>query len=409
VGDGPVLPKFNGGPGLIHEDDRCWGWGYWWQNTRELIWPMFPANHLRYARAHLDFYDRTFPEYKQQTANSGKIGIRVWEGATPFKIGTTAPPKAISAFDPSVLEKAIANTTMENVASHYNARSMAQGAELGQQLFDYVAFTGDAEFLRNVVSPWLKEVTLFYLSYLKREADGRYHMTPSDAVEQWWRVKDPMTDMCAIRYCFWKVLHHGAQFGYEPALIEAVHERLDRLAPLPTGIWHRRAITKQEIPPGRPAYLDERVDHIERTDAQFVPAGDMFDDPFVYNMENPELYVIYPFGLVDATAPQADYERAVRTFKARKHPNWAGRFKLRARGGFLVTAEFQPGGRVERLIVESERGQTLALTNPFQQCRVLQGDRELLSTQDAVIRLPTQKGDVLEFRGRQSQNQRRIK
>ena len=505
VGEGPVLPKFNGGPGLIHEDDRHWGWGYWWQNTRELIWPMFAANHLRYARNHLDFYDRTFPDYKQQTANSGKLGIRVWEGATPFKPGTTAPAKVISSFDPAALQKAMADTRMESVASHYNVRSMAQGAELVQQLFDYVAFTGDAEFLKSVVSPWLKEVTLFYLSYLKLEADGRYHMTPSDAIEQWWRVKDPMTDMCALRYCFWQVLNQGAEFGYEPAMVEAVRDRLDRLAPLPTGIWHRRKITKQEIPPGRPAYLSERVDHLERTDAQFAPAGDLLDDPFVYNMENPELYVIYPFGLVDATAPQADYERAVRTFKARKHPNqagwsqcgiqaarlrlpntkdvimdhamkqqkfpyggwhnvavplqgsklgvsdvpyfdtagvhltalqemllqshsltapgktdptsggpivllpavpkdWAGRFKLRARGGFLVTVEFQPGRRVERVLIESERGQTLALANPFQQCRVLNGGKELLSTKDATIRLPTQKGDVLEFVESQSPN-----
>ena len=82
--------------------------------------------------------------------------------------------------------------------------------------------------------------------------------------------------------------------------------------------------------------------------------------------------------------------------------DWAGRFKLRARGGFLVTAEFQPGRRVERVLIESERGQTLALVNPFQHCRVLKGGKELLATKDAVIRLPTQKGDVLEFVERQS-------
>ena len=84
--------------------------------------------------------------------------------------------------------------------------------------------------------------------------------------------------------------------------------------------------------------------------------------------------------------------------------DWAGRFKLRARGGFLVTVEFQPGRRVERVLIESERGQTLALANPFQQCRVLNGGKELLSTKDATIRLPTQKGDVLEFVESQSPN-----
>jgi len=501
VGDSPVLPKFNGGPGLIHEDDRHWGWAYWWQNTRIVFWPMFAANHLRYARKHIDFYDRTFRDYKQRTANSGKIGIRVWEDATPFKPGTTVPAKVISPFDPAALQKAVADTRMESVASHYNARSMAQGAELVQQLFDYVAFTGDTEFLKSVVSPWLKEVSLFYLSYLKLEADGRYHMTPSDAVEMWWKVKDPMTDMCAVRYCFWKVLNHGAEFGYEPAFLETVRERLAKLAPLPAGRWPRRVATQADIPPGRPSYIkpgSRMVDRIEPDDTQYAPAASFLADRIAYNAEQPELYVIYPFALADAQSPAEDFARAVNTFKARQDSNtygwsqdgiqaarlrlddtvrviidharrhqrypyggwvnaavplkgsklnlsdvpyfdtagvqmtalqetllqshvltapgktdpltggpivllpavpkdWAGRFKLRARGGFLVTVEFQPGRRVERVVVESERGQTLTLANPFPKGCVFKGGKQLLSTKDSVIRLPTQKGEVLEF------------
>ncbi len=41
-------------------------------------------------------------------------------------------------------------------------------------------------------------------------------------------------------------------------------------------------------------------------------------------MENPELYVVYPFALVDSRAPKSDYDRAVRTFRARAFPNTAG-------------------------------------------------------------------------------------
>jgi len=375
---------------------------------------------------------------------------------------------------------------------------MAQGAELVQQLFDYVAFTGDAEFLKSVVSPWLKEVSLFYLSYLKLEADGRYHMTPSDAVEMWRKVKDPMTDMCAVRYCFWKVLNHGAEFGYEPAFVETVRQRLDRIAPLPTGRWKRRAAAKDEIPAGAPSYTSRMVGEIERTDAQYAPAAEFLADRCVYNAEQPELYVIYPFALADANSPKDDYDRAVNTFRARQDSNvygwsqdgiqaarlhlpnaidvikehasrhqrypyggwvnaavplkgsklnlsdvpyfdtagvqmtalqetllqshvlttaakteltsggpivvlpavrkdWAGRFKLRAQGGFLVTAEFQPGRRVERVVIESERGQTLTLANPFPKGCVVKGGKQLLSIKDTVIRLPTQKGEVLEF------------
>ena len=500
VGEGAVLPKFNGGPGLVHQDDRCWGWGYWWQNTRELIWPMFAANHLRYARAHLDFYDRTFMDYKRQTASNGKAGIRVWEGASPFKPGSLPPPKSVSSFDPTALATAMADRRMESVGSGYNARSMAQGAELVQLMFDRVAFTGESEYLKTVIAPWLKEVALFYLSYLKLDDDGLYHTTPSDALEMWWQVKDPMTDMCAVRYCFWQALNHGAEFGYEPALLATIRDRLGKLAPLPTGRWKRRAAAKEEVPPGRPSYISQMVGEVEQTDEQYAPAAAFLADRMVYNAEQPELYVIYPFALADARSPAAGYERAVKTFRARQNANtygwsqdgiqaarlrlpetvdvimdhvgrhqlypyggwvnaavplkgskldlsdvpyfdtagvnmtalqeallqshalttpertdplgggpivilpavrsdWAGRFRLRARGGFLVSVEFQAKRTPTRIRIESERGQMLRLENPFVECRVTRGGKQVFVSREAVLAVPTKSGDVLEFTG----------
>jgi hypothetical protein len=497
VGEGAVLPKFNGGPGLVHRDDRHWGSDYWWQNTRELIWPMFAANHLRFAREHLDFYDRTFMDYKRQTAAQGKVGIRVWEGARPLKPGTVSPPRTVSTFDQTALAAAQANLTMEQAKSGYNARSMAQVAELVQLMLDYVAFTGDADYLMTVAAPWLKEAVLFYLSYLKLEGDGLYHMTPSDALEMWWQVKDPMTDMCAVRYCFWQALNHGAEFGYEPALLATIRERLSKLAPLPTGRWKRRPATKDEVPPGRPSYVGQMVGEIERSEAQYAAAADFLADRCVYNAEQPELYVIYPFALADANSPADDCERAVNTFKARQDPNaygwsqdgiqaarlrlpntidvimdharrhqrypyggwvnaavplrgsklnlsdvpyfdtagvnmtalqeallqshvlstpaktdpqaggplvllpavrrdWAGRFRLRARGGFLVTAVFQPNRVIVRLTIESERGGALTFANPFPRCRVAGAGQGVLTSAERLVALPTQAGGTYD-------------
>ncbi len=503
VGEGPVLPKFNGGPGLVVEDDRHWGWRYWWQNTREIIWPMFAANHLEYARAHLDFYDRLYMDFKQETARLGKLGLRVWELANPLKPGLSPPPKEVSRFSAAALEAALRDQRMESVPSGYNARSLAQGAELVQQMFDYVAYTGDKSFLYEVVAPWLKEVTLFYLSYLKREDDGLYHMTPSDALEIWWQVKDPLTDMCAVRYCFWQTLKYGAEFGYEPAFLAAVRERLAHLAPLPTGRFIRRPARAEEIPPGRPSYIQAGtplVERIEPDDTLYAPAAAFLADRLAYNVEQPELYVIFPFALADSQSPAPDYQRAVKTFRARQHsnvcgwsqdgiqaarlrlpetvevimdhvrrhqrypyggwispsvplrgsklsltdapyfdsagvnmtalqetllqshrlttpapedpfsggpirllpavrPDWAGRFKLRARGGFLVYVEFQPGRRLTRLRIFSERGQTLKLENPFQECQIWRGGKCIASSKEAVVTIATKPQETLEFRG----------
>lgn len=498
VANAAVLPKFNGGPGLVRFDDRSWGWGYWWQNTRELIWPLFAANQLRYAREYLDFYDRQYMEWKHRTANAGKLGIRMWEGAAPFRLGTAARPKVVSSFDPAALEKAVANTGMETVKSGYNARSLAQAVELVQLMLDYVAFSGDREYLRTTVAPWLKEAALFYLSYLRPGDDGLYHSTVSDAVEMWWKVKDPLTDLAAVRSCFWNVLNYGPEFGYEPEFLAAVRDRLEHLAPLPTGIWHRRPATTEELPPGTPPYTTQIVDHIEHTDACYAPAADLYDDRLVHNMENPELYLVFPLALVDGNSPQGDLERAVRTFRQRKHPNsggwsqcgiqaarlrlpdtvdvimdhvrkhqrypyggwnspgkgladsklgvtdapyfdamgvnltavqeallqshclstpqhsdppgtgpirllpavrrdWAGRFRLRARGGFLVTAEFQAQRTVTRVRVEAEHGGLLRLANPFAECRVTKGGVDLLLSREPLLTVATQAGDTLEF------------
>jgi hypothetical protein len=77
--------------------------------------------------------------------------------------------------------------------------------------------------------------------------------------------------------------------------------------------------------------------------------------------------------------------------------DWAGRFQLRARGGFLVRAVFQPLRRIERLAIVSERGKELVLANPFRKCRVSLGGKVVLTTSDPLVRLATRKGDVLNF------------
>jgi hypothetical protein len=490
--------KFNGGPGLVRADERSWGWGYWYQNTRELLWPMYAANQLPFARAYLDFYDRLFMDLRAKTEKEGKIGIRMWEGTEPFKPGAKVPAKAASAFTADALEKAILDTRMEECKSGYNARSIGQVAELVQLMFDYAAYTGDEAYLKQTAGPWFREALLFYLSWLKKGDDGLYHMTPSDAIEMWWKVKDPMTDLCVIRYMLWNAIHHGSEFGFEPALIALARERAEKLAPIPLGQWNRRKVKKEELPPGSPSYYTEILDFIDRASPTYAPAGDVLEDRIVHNQEHPELYIVYPMAIVDAMSPKADYDRAVNTFRARKHPNsagwsqcpaqaarlrlpdtidvildharrhqrypyggwnspasllkgsatgatdtpyfdaagvnmtalqealmqcheltadrktdlmgcgpitvapavrsdWAGRFRLRARGGFFVSAWFQRGKKIERLQIHSERGGLVTVSNPFGKCRVVKGGKELLVSTEALVKLPTEKGGVYEF------------
>ena len=80
--------------------------------------------------------------------------------------------------------------------------------------------------------------------------------------------------------------------------------------------------------------------------------------------------------------------------------DWAGRFRLRARGGLLVSVEFQAKCAPTRICIESERGQMLRLENPFAECRVTRGGRQVAISRAAVLAVPTKPGDVLEFTGK---------
>ena len=371
---------------------------------------------------------------------------------------------------------------VENVGAGFNARTLTQATELTQLMFDYVAFTGDSNYLKRTVAPWLKEAALFYLSYLRKDDDGLYHIMVSDAAENWWKVKDTINDLSAARYLFWQVLNHGVAFGYEPEFIAAVRDRVEKLPPLPVGQWNR---TKSGL------VLDCNAN-------LYAPFGGVYDDQKTHNTENPELYLVYPFAMVDGNSPKAELDRAVNTFRKRRCPNhagwsqcpvqaarlrlddavdvildhakrhakypyggwnspagklkdsktgatdtpyfdamgvnltaleetllqshylttpvktdplgggpivllpaahreWSGKFRLRARGGFLVTAEFEPDRKLTRATIECERGGLLRLANPFGGCWVTRTSKAPLFTSDPLIGIETQPGDVLEF------------
>ena len=495
VAGGPILPKFNGGPGLVVRDNRSWGWGYWWQNTRETIWPLLSADRINYARAALDFYDRIFSQEQAATVSKGKLGIRLGEAAQPFKPETPAPPKKPSVFDPAVLAKAMEDRTMEDCRSGYNARSLAQGSELVQLMFDYVAYSGDSDYLKSTVAPWLKEATLFWLSWLRKDKDGLYHSMFTDAAEMWWRIKDSAIDLSASRYCFRQTLLFGKEFGYEPAFLDAVKDRLDHLAPLPVGKVVRRPV-KIASGDGQPEKTINGWD-LDKTVDSYSPMGDFHDDRESHNAENPELYIVHPFAMVDANSPKAEYDRAVNTFRDRRCPThagwsqcaveaarlrlvdsadvllehvskhqtypyggwnspagilegsltgatdtpyfdaagvfltafqesllqshrltmdpkgdplgigpivlvpsagkqWTGRFRLLARGGFLVTAEFGEGRKPLSATVECRIGGTLRLANPYGECQVTAGGKSD-TVRDPMIRLETKPGESVSF------------
>src|SRR5436190_1584836 len=54
--------------------------------------------------------------------------------------------------------------------------NLTPGTQIGLTFYRHYLYTQDKDFLRNTAYPFMKACSLFYLSQLKREADGTYYL-----------------------------------------------------------------------------------------------------------------------------------------------------------------------------------------------------------------------------------------
>lgn len=305
VHSGKFPPRFSGGLGTVRDDQRSWGHGFWFQNQRQISWPLGAANHLEMWRVQLDFYDSFFDYRQQETTKIGKEGIFFPEWL-PARV-REKPERKITPVTPELLAKPL-DLRLESRKGGYTGHIYSAGAEWIVLMEDYLCYSGDARFVREVFSPWLHEITLFFVRFLKKGEDGLYHMEPADAIEQFRKVRDPAPDLAGVRAVFDAAQKYGPAFGFEPLLLEAVRERLAHLPELPRGFQVKARKQQAVVVPAD----------------VYAPLREFLEDKGSWNQENPELYSVYPFALIDAHSSPAEYERMVRTFRMRNYPNRAG-------------------------------------------------------------------------------------
>lgn len=309
VGYGPVPPKFNGGAGLVEGDRRHWGKDLWYQNTREMIWPMCVAGHPEFAKAILDFYDSCYENVllntpKRYPEMKGTEALVLPE-TMPFLDSKKYTPPAAPAPDvkrpyrePTDAERAASRAKRLARPAAHTSHVFSSGVELVQQMIEYVRFTGDRSYL-PVIARWLRGVTAAYLVLLEREADGKWHVHATNVNETWWVKDDSTVDLAAARFVLFQTVAHGKEFGYPDDLIAAAKERLENLAPHPTAdkvIWGKRPLFDVEgVVPG---------------DRIFLPCAFKSGDKR-NNSENNEMYLVFPFAMCESGDMR---EIALRTF-----------------------------------------------------------------------------------------------
>jgi hypothetical protein len=147
-------------------------------------------------------------------------------------------------------------------------------------MLDYYDHTLDREFLRGTALPFSREILTFFEQHYPTNAQGKLVMYPSQAVETWWQCTNAMPELAGCIAVTERLLAMPAELS--PAADRELWQRLHaKLPPIPLReVNGRKALAPAEF------FADKR------------------------NIENPELYPVFPFRLFAFNRPNADWALA---------------------------------------------------------------------------------------------------
>lgn len=280
AGRGRYPIKFNGSLFTVpaegqpeFADYRRWGPGYWWQNTRLPYYAMPAAGDFDLMLALFRMYvDDLMPLFQFRTQKYFGHGgafipecIYFWGDVFPATYGWT----------PFELRE---DKLQE---SRWHKWEWVSGLELVWLLLDYWEHTQDTAFLRTKVLPTAEAILRFFDEHYGDGPDGKMRLYPAQALETWWDCENPMPEVAGLH---------------------AVTERLLSLpeeltSPQDRAFWSRLRRRLPEIP--LRTFDDGRVG--------LAPARHFRDKR---NVENPELYAVFPFRLFTSQKPNSDWALA---------------------------------------------------------------------------------------------------
>ena len=285
AGRGRYPIKFNGstftvpyrdGPG--DADYRRWGPGYWWQNTR-LPYVSMPAS---------GDYDLMAPLFRMY----GRELMPLFRYRTHLYLGHEGAyiPECIyfwgDMFSETYGWTPFEERTDKLQESRWHKWEWVSGLELVWLMMDYYDHTLDEPFLREMVLPTAHEVLTFFDQHYPVDSTGKMVMHPSQAAETWWDCTNPMPEVAGLR---------------------AVLGRLGSLPEQSTIAEQRRfwARLESKVPDPPVRTVDGKT--------MLAPAARFANK---MNIENPELYAVFPFRLFGFHLPKK--ELALEAFRQRQ-------------------------------------------------------------------------------------------
>ncbi len=300
VNRGPIPCKWDGGAGLMRGDERTWGLSEWVQEVRFTYLPLYAANRLEMARGLTRHYSQMRPYLRQQTERMwGVEGLWIpetvlpWGHAEDFVLKDTGQACAehFLPWDPG--------TARYGKFERYNGYVgflFTAGLEICHHYLTYYRYSGDERFLQEEAYPTLRGVCRFLAELLHKEADGRWHLDPANALETWWMARDPADTLAGIQTIFPEFVRLSERFGQDDQFRAKCKEILAALPEPSLGHWAG----------------DGSIDLEAKT---YAPAASKGAFPTARNFEVPALYRVFPFGQCAVGAP--DYDALRNTFDRR--------------------------------------------------------------------------------------------
>ncbi len=330
AGRGAYPIKFNGSiftvdvQGKYDPDYRRWGGAYWFQNTRLPYWPLLASgdhemmlplfrmyrNALELARIRTKLYfgheGACFPET-----------IHFWGTYHNGDMGYGWDREGLGLWPP---------------LNHYIGNYMSGGLELSAMMLDYYHFTGDEGFLRDTMLPLVDDIVRYFAEHYPEDDNGKIRFHPAQALETWWDCVNPLPEVAGLRFVLQQALKlpEGAVGADRKRYWTSV---LEKLPPIPTR-------TEDGLPMLAPA----------DTFAQLS------------NVENPELYAIFPYRLYGVGKP--DLEVARRAIEHRRFKGYWGWQQDETQMAFVGMADEAKQYLVKRFGMKDEGSRFPAFWGP---------------------------------------------
>jgi len=274
AGRGAMPIKFNGSIFTVQGPDadyRAWGGPYWFQNTRLAYWPMLAAGDFELMQPLFDTYLAALPLARERSRiYYGHEGayfpetMYFWGSYANTNYGWKRAGKAVSQIDGGA------------IARHFNGN-----LELLALMLDYWSATENEAFVRTKFLPLADDILTWWDKHTKRDANGRLRIDFASALESYHGVINDTPDVA------------GLQWVLDGAL--ALPDRL--IGPDRRAAW---AILRKQLPP---IPLKDAGGRKVINFAGVVPGG-------YGNVENPELYAVFPYRIYGVGKPDLEVGRA---------------------------------------------------------------------------------------------------